>query len=438
MHNLIHIVRCWIHDNWNILINFAAMFGTTLLTSLLGFVYWWVAARYVPKAEFGFASAAISAMMLLSNLGMMGLGTLLIGELPRQSRSVAGSMIMTALLIGGVVSSVFGAGFALLSPYLSPDLAVLSNNLWNLLIFSSGVALTSVTMIIDHAVIGMLRGSLQLWRNAVFAAGKLCILVIAGILFATIDGMAIYQTWLLGNLLSMATLGIQVMYQGGKVFHKPDWQFTGRLKRSAMGHHALNLAIQVPSLVMPIVVTIILGAETNGSFYAAWMVANFVFTIPSHLATILYAVGSANIQALRTKLYLTMHISLLAGCVAIVGFWLFSRLIMSAFGSDYVEQASVALQIISLGVFPFIVKYHFVTILRLQDQTEKAVIVLAMAGVLEIGFSVIGAFTYGLVGLSIGWIIASYIETVYMLRPIFAIMTARSQQSTDVPESVPH
>jgi uncharacterized membrane protein len=61
-----------------------------------------------------------------------------------------------------------------------------------------------------------------------------------------------------------------------------------------------------------------------------------------------------------------------------------------------------------------------------------------MAGVLEIGFSVIGAFTYGLVGLSIGWIIASYIETVYMLRPIFAIMTARSQQSTDVPESVPH
>src|SRR5881275_3639940 len=74
----------WVQVNSIILVNAGSLVGTTAVTSVLGFVYWWLAARQFPPEAVGFASAAISAMMLLATICILGLGTLLVGELPRQ------------------------------------------------------------------------------------------------------------------------------------------------------------------------------------------------------------------------------------------------------------------------------------------------------------------------------------------------------------------
>src|SRR5881227_2001050 len=74
----------WVQVNSIILVNAGSLVGTTAVTSVLGFVYWWLAAREFPPEVIGIASASISAMMLLGNFCMLGLGTLLITELPRQ------------------------------------------------------------------------------------------------------------------------------------------------------------------------------------------------------------------------------------------------------------------------------------------------------------------------------------------------------------------
>src|SRR5512132_1838824 len=68
-----------------LLANAGSMIGTTAVTSGLGVVYWWFAAHQFSPEAVGFASAAVSAMMMLTSIGIVGLGTLLIGELPRQS-----------------------------------------------------------------------------------------------------------------------------------------------------------------------------------------------------------------------------------------------------------------------------------------------------------------------------------------------------------------
>src|SRR5438132_14361150 len=74
----------WVQVNSIILVNAGSLVGTTAVTSMLGFVYWWLAARQYPPEAVGFASAAISAMTLLGTFAMLGLGTLLLGELPQQ------------------------------------------------------------------------------------------------------------------------------------------------------------------------------------------------------------------------------------------------------------------------------------------------------------------------------------------------------------------
>src|SRR5688572_26573364 len=167
-----YLVRIRRLANRDLLMNAASMIGTTVITAGLGFVYWWLAARQFSQEAVGFASALISAMSLLGTLGMIGMGTLLIGELPRQPEHRA-TLITTALVVAGGVSAALGIIFALIAPLVSVEFRPLAGGASTILLFTTGVVLTAVTLVLDQAMIGLLRGELQLWRNAIFALGKL-------------------------------------------------------------------------------------------------------------------------------------------------------------------------------------------------------------------------------------------------------------------------
>src|SRR5690242_5825104 len=86
----------------DLLSNSGALLGSSAVTSALGFVFWWVAARVAPVETVGAVSAAVSAMTLIGTVGMFGLGTLLIAELPRM-RTGRGRLISAAILVAGIL-----------------------------------------------------------------------------------------------------------------------------------------------------------------------------------------------------------------------------------------------------------------------------------------------------------------------------------------------
>ena len=57
--------------------------SATMLTNALGFPFWWLAARFFSPEAVGLSGAAISAMSLLGSASALGLGALLVRELPR-------------------------------------------------------------------------------------------------------------------------------------------------------------------------------------------------------------------------------------------------------------------------------------------------------------------------------------------------------------------
>lgn len=132
--------RIW-HRNTLLFKNAAWLSGSTLINSGLGFVYWWLAARLFPPAAVGLGSAIVSAMMLLGIVGMLGLGTLLIGELPRR-RAEAKSLLSTALLTSGGAAAILGLLFTYTTPWFSSELSVLAQTPFNTALFVLGVVLS--------------------------------------------------------------------------------------------------------------------------------------------------------------------------------------------------------------------------------------------------------------------------------------------------------
>jgi O-antigen/teichoic acid export membrane protein len=360
-------------------------------------------------------------MLLLGNVGVLGLGTLLIGELPRQP-SKAGSLIGTALIIVGMVGGGLGLLFALIAPRLSAEMGVLAETIGNTLLFTLGVSLTAVSLLVDQAVVGLLRADLQLWRNVIFTVVKLFALLMAGLWLAKRLGLTIYATWLIGNMVSLAALAgfAQIGNRGTRLF-RPEWALLGELRLAALGHHMLNLALQAPGLVLPIVVTTVLSTRMNAYFYASWMIASIAAVAPVALTTVLYAVGAADAGALANRLRLTLSLSVLSGLVASIVLLFGADFVLGLFGATYAEHAAWGLRILALGIFPLIIKNHFVAVRRIEREVMNTALFIAAGGVLELIMAASGASAGGLAGLSLGWVLAIGIESIFMVRAVYRV-----------------
>ena len=410
----------WIKANLVMLMNAVSLVGTTAVTSVLGFAYWWIAARYFSPESVGVASAAVSAMMLLGSFGVLGMGTLLITELPRQPGQ-EGPLISTALTLVGIVGGCTGLAFALVAPSLSPNFAPLRASAADVVIFASGVSFTSIALVLDQSLVGILRGELQFWRNSLFSIAKLIILFPVGLWLSSATGMAIYSTWAMGIALSFVSLALLVVFKkGGSIkSYRPQWRLLRKLGLPALQHHLLNLTLQAPIFILPILVTALLSARMNAWFYVSWMIASFIFVCTTALTTTLHAISSAQqaalVQRIRVTLLLAFVTSIAADSVLLLG----AKQVLGLFGSSYANEAAWTLRILGLAAFPLIIKYHYIAICRIQDRVTGAMMSMAPGGLLELGAAVLGAHIGGLSGLSLGWLIAIGVESIFMLPTVY-------------------
>jgi O-antigen/teichoic acid export membrane protein len=414
----VKVLPQWVKTNSVILVNAGSLVGTTGVTSVLGFVYWWVAAREFSPDAVGLASATVSAMTLLGTFGVLGLGTLLIGELPRQ-RGKEASLISAALIVVGGVGGCLGFAFAVVARYLLPGFQVLSASMGNIALFAFGVSLTAITIVLDQALIGLLRGSLQLWRNTIFASVKLAALLIVSVWLARVTGMTIYATWMVGNFLSLLSLGGFLMVKGRARGILPEWGLLRKLGFFAIKQHALNLTLQAPPLILPVLITVLLSAATNAWFFVSWSLAGLANIVSSALTMTLYAVSSAQHNVLAHKIRLTLSLAFVACALANCVLLLETRQILELFGHSYAEQSVWSLRILSLESFPFIIKDHYIVVNRIQGRVVHATRVTIATGLLELGGALLGARFGGLTGVSLGWFVAVCIEVMFMFRTVY-------------------
>jgi O-antigen/teichoic acid export membrane protein len=401
-----------------------SLLGTVAVTSGIGFVFWFVAARGFPAASVGLAAAAVSAMTLLASFSNLGMGTLLIRELARHEGRES-VLISTALAVTTAVGILAGASFAFVAPYLGSDLVPLGASLPVVLFFAAGVGLTSAAIVTDQALLGLLRSPLQLARNVLQSVLKLAAIVAVATLAIDRSGLLIYGTWVVATLVSLIALAALAFRRGLRLAAATtDWSIVRRLGRSALNHHALNLSLQFPSLGLPVLVTILGSATLNATFYIAWLLASVAFLGPIAVAQTLYAIGARSPDLLwhrmRVTLVMAFGLALAAlGVLAIAG-----GAILALFGDVYADAARTSSLILTAGALPLIVKDHYHVTQRIRDRAGRAAAVCTVGGLLELALAGVGARLGGLTGLSVGWLAAVCIEALITLGPLIGVARA--------------
>ena len=148
--------------------NALTLVSTSFLTSGLGFLYWAAAARLYDATVVGESATAIAAMNLLSPVAMLGLGTLLVSELPKRTER-RGETVVAAAGISGAAGAVLALVAALLLPSAFLGLPGIGSEWGATALFVVGVATQVVGLVFDSALLSTWGGGLQLGRNAVFS-----------------------------------------------------------------------------------------------------------------------------------------------------------------------------------------------------------------------------------------------------------------------------
>jgi len=400
---------------WNrhrdLLSNTATLVATTGTTAVLGFAFWTVAARLFSQQAVGYAAAALSAMTLLGTVGVLGLGTLLIGELPRRGGSRVG-LIAAALVASGLGSLTLGVVFVIVAPHLSSHFSDVDQSTGRAAVFCLGVVLTAMTQVFDQATIGLLRGGLQLSRNFSFAIMKIVALVGVSLFLHSALGTGIILSWIICNGLSLLPIGVQLWFKRELPLPKPDWRTLFSLGRAVVAHNWLNLSIQVPAALMTVIAASIVSPSDNAGFYAAWTIANVLYVLPLHLSTVLFAVASADPQVIARKLRFALLLSFALGLPAMAVLGVGAHLILTFFGPGYAQVATVPMLLLVVAYLPGIPKLFYVAVCRALGKISRAAAVLTTFAGLEVAAAIAGGLKDGLIGLSFGLLAVATVEAL--------------------------
>lgn len=403
-------VRRTLQKSATLITNSGALVIGTMATAVLGFLYWWLAARLFPPAVIGQASALLSVMGFIGLLGEAGLGTLLTGELVRHPGKESG-LVAAAVSIGVAVAFSLAFLFVFGEAHLTSSTKLIDGWLEGVA-FVLGCGLTGLSVVGDQAFVGNLRSTSRMFRQVLFSTFKL-ILVAFAAAAGCASNTAVLLSWVAGLLASW--IGVDLLTWGGarRLAGAPDFRLLHTLRRKVFDHYALDVAAQAPSVIMPYLVLVLLSPTTNAAFVSLWMLVSIASLIPSAMATVLFPVVRASPKQSAHDIFLSLTTSLLFSLICAVFVFAYSLQILAIFNPAYPEIAGPSLRFLGFSLLGSTLKFHACAVARLGDAMRKASRWFALGGLLELCFAVAGAKLGGLQGLVLGWTLAVSIEGAF-------------------------
>jgi O-antigen/teichoic acid export membrane protein len=423
-------VRDMWERNQDLLRNAGSLAATTGMTSIFGFVFTILAARMFSANAVGWGNAAINAMQLFGTIGMFGLGTMLIGELPKR-KGDRGGLFAASLATSGIGSVILGLIFAIVvGMFFNQSLPGVGGSLGEVLLFVVGTALSGATFVFDEGTIGMLRGGVQLWRNMSLSGIKLIALPVTAVLLHDKYGVGLSLAYVIGIFGSLVPASIMLVRGGSRLYHRPDWQSLRRLLPVAINHNWLNLAMATPSRIIPIVVVVSVGSDKGAVFYIAWMITSLLFMVPVHLGTVLFALASASPQLVAEKLRFVLRVSLMIGLPVMAVLAIGAHFMLHIYDSPknhfiYSHLGTVPLWLLVIGYIPQMPRAQFIAVSRATNRVGQAAGLICFFASCEIVSIYVGGRLGGLDGLSFAYlgvlIMEGLITAPTVLRAAYAV-----------------
>jgi O-antigen/teichoic acid export membrane protein len=389
---------------------------STVLTGLVGLVYWGVTAwRYEP-ASVGRNSAAISMMTLLAAIAQLDLATAMVRFLPSSVRNT-GRLVACTYVVSGALAVLVSVCFVAVVPHISPGATYFSDPL---IAGSFVVATLAYTLFVlqDSVLTGLRRTAWVPVENAVFGVAKVVLVV----LFATaFPNYGIFASWLLPLVATVMIISVFLfgwaIPRHQREIHAP-WPLppVGQIVRFVAAGYIGAVCSIASMTLLPILVLSALGPIPTAGFSIAWVIAYSLHLVNINMGASLVVETAAN----RTELsrgcrQVLVHTSQLLAPVVVI-LMLFAPYLLGVLGPSY-RSAGDALRLLVAASLPHLVVVTAINSARVQRRMGLVVLVQATQCVLAVGLGWALLQVMGVTGMGLAWLLTqSLVAGVVLLR----------------------
>jgi|WetSurMetagenome_2_1015567.scaffolds.fasta_scaffold36609_2 O-antigen/teichoic acid export membrane protein len=373
------------------------LLADSAVTSGLGFLFWIIAARFYSATDVGYGSAAISAMTLLSVLGLAGFNFTIVRFLPTAGKPF--EMMNSCLTFSSIFSLALAVIFLAGLNVWSPALSFINKNLIFIAAFVTFTLAYTVTSIIRFICIAVRRADLVLSLNAIMSLLKIPLAVFLVLYF---HSFGIAAAWGLGASVAVF-IGLFLFLPRAHKGYKPqpliNFKMLGELRRYSAGSYAASLLTSTSTWIMPLLVLNLVGSQQNAYFYVIWMISSLLNAIPVAAANSLFAEGSHFSENLGINVRNTFKFTYCLLLPVVIIVLVLSSPILSLFGTAYAVNGAVLLRVLALASLFAGLNTIYVTTLRINDRIKELCAICAAQTVSFLGGSFLLLPLTGIIGI---------------------------------------
>jgi O-antigen/teichoic acid export membrane protein len=385
-------------------------------TSVLGMVYWTLAARLYEPSSVGVNAAVISSMTFLSYLAQLNMSGALSRFVPTAG-STTRRLITSAYLAAGALSAVAALIFLAGVQRWAPEATGLVGSSPIAAWFVVGTVAWSIFALQDGVLTGLRQTIWVPISNTVFAISKIALLV----MFATgALEYGIFASWTIpaavllipvNALIFLRFVPRHVAVRSTRAVEAG----TRQMVRYLVGDYIGSLLVNASVALLPLIVLATLGADASAYFYIGWTIAYSLQLMSLNIATSLMVEGAARRETLEfdSRRALVLLIRIQVPLVLVV--FVFAGVILRLFGVQYQTESEGLLRLLTLAVLPHGINAIYLSVARVRRQVGRVMVVQGALAGLSISLSLLLLGPLGILGVGVGWLVAQSLVALVLL-----------------------
>jgi hypothetical protein len=403
-----------------------ALICNSALTAILGVAYWLIAAHLMGRAALGRGSALLSALLIISELAQLNYVRVLSGLLPRAGNN-ATKVLARAYAHVVILSIVLSLAFATLAPLISSEFSYVNALPAFSLLFVLSAPLYSIFYLEDSVLATVRRAVIIPFENSAFGVMKIMLLFALTSFHSMPTSLTIVASWMLPLVFIVTPINIylfrRAVPQAVNTFPENLVQKEGTWVRYDFVGYLFWLLGTFP---LPVVAVIVLGPLSTATFYIPFTIITAIDVLSLNLGNQLTAEMSRTRGDFRDPTILFVWRMWGAVAALSLGLIAMAPYVLDLFGAQYRSAGTTVLRVLMLAALPRSIMFLCIAATRARAASANyrlggPIILLLQATtcILTLGISLYTMHLWGILGMAIGWTIASTVGAA------IAIITVR-------------
>ncbi len=402
-----------------------SLVANTMGTSVIGAVYWAVAAHLFSPVDLGRATALISGLMLVATLSQLNLSNTLMRFLPQLGARSASRLINATYLVSTLTAVVGSVIFITVLPRLSSEWRFVGDSVFFAAFFAVSVVVWEIFTLQDAALVGLQRPVAVPIENVIYSLAKLVLLVVGVRVLGSTD---VLFSWIIPLIFLIPGINWLIFRRVLKDRRPHDLVPRMRARqfaRFASVDYAGVVCSQITANSLPVLVISVLGPAAAGSFYIASLITSGVASVGISFATGLMVEATAAPHRLPEITRGALKRCVLTMGPATIVLFFGARLILRVYGGTYIAQTAVLFQLLALTLLPFCIETVAYSLDRIAGKPIRSTLSQVAIAILTLGGSWILFGRFGLNAVGIACLGADTLVALVRLPTVLAALRRR-------------